>query len=76
MPTQPLVELPAPASGYRVLGIVVSRSRQVAVIRTADAGIHVVLPGERVGDATVSRITPDSVYLDTGEVVLHLQIVD
>ena len=76
MPAQDAVESPAPVPGYRVLGVVVSKSRQVAAIRTADAGVRVVRPGERVGDATVSRITPDSVSLDAGGVVVHLPMVD
>ena len=77
LPAQDKTEPVLPTQhNYRVLGIVVSKSRAAAVIQTSNDRIHTVQPGERIGSSTVSRITPNAVYLGTKAGILNLPILD
>ncbi len=67
---------PSAPREYRVAGTAIAGERAVAVIQTPDGRFRIVQPGEQIGDATVVRITLDTVHLKTPRGVSRLPVSD
>ncbi len=75
-PDKAEAEAPVAAPDYRVVGAAMLGERAIAIVRMADGRFHLVKPGERIGGATVTRITLDAVHLETAHGGVRLPVAD